>query len=88
MRHGFMEIPGVPPLLSLMQNRYPGWTYDVGDTSFFLARDTIRATGESKVMALWREKLFAFLGRNAAQVAEYYSLSPNRVLERGGQINI
>jgi KUP system potassium uptake protein len=52
VRHGFMEIPGVPPLLSLMQNRYPGWTYDVGDTSFFLARDTIRATGESKVMAL------------------------------------
>jgi KUP system potassium uptake protein len=52
-----------------------------------LARDTIRATGESKVMALWREKLFAFLGRNAAQAAEYYSLPPNRVVEMGGQIN-
>jgi KUP system potassium uptake protein len=39
-------------------------------------------------MALWREKLFAFLGRNAAQAAEYYSLPPNRVVEMGGQINI
>jgi len=88
VRHGFMEIPDVPALLSLVQKQIPGWTYDVGDTSFFLARDTIRATGESKVMALWREKLFAFLGRNAAQAAEYYSLPPNRVVEMGGQINI
>ena len=32
--------------------------------------------------------LFAFLGRNAAQAAEYYSLPPNRVVELGGQINM
>jgi KUP system potassium uptake protein len=86
--HGFMEIPDVPVLLTLIQKQIPGWTYDAADTSFFLARDTIRATGESKAMALWREKLFAFLGRNAAQAAEYYSLPPNRVVELGGQINM
>jgi len=88
VRHGFMEIPDVPVLLTLIQKQIPGWTYDAADTSFFLARDTIRATGESKAMALWREKLFAFLGRNAAQAAEYYSLPPNRVVELGGQINM
>jgi KUP system potassium uptake protein len=48
----------------------------------------VLATGESKAMALWREKLFAFLGRNAAQAAEYYSLPANRVVELGGQINL
>jgi KUP system potassium uptake protein len=88
VRHGFMEIPDVPALLLLIQKQIPGWTYDAADTSFFLARDTIRATGESKAMALWRDKLFAFLGRNAAQAAEYYSLPPNRVVEMGGQINL
>ena len=61
-------------LFSLTPEPLPGWTYDVGDTSFFLARDTIRRTGESKVMSLWREKLFTFLGPNAAHPAEYYSL--------------
>ena len=88
VRHGFMEIPDVPVLLTFIEKQIPGWTYDAADTSFFLARDTIRATGESKAMALWRDKLFAFLGRNAAQAAEYYSLPPNRVVELGGQINM
>ncbi|MGI4858213.1 MAG: potassium transporter Kup [Janthinobacterium lividum] len=88
VRHGFMEIPNVPALLRLIEKDIPGWQYEVEDTSFFLARDTIIATGETKAMALWRDKLFAFLGRNAARASEYYSLPPNRVVELGGQINI
>lgn len=66
----------------------PAWRYEAADTSFFLARDTIVATGASKSMPLWREKLFAFLARNAAQAAEYYSLPANRVVEMGGRINL
>ena len=88
VRHGFMEIPNVPAILELAQKQMPNWTYEAADTSFFLARDTIVATGESKSMPLWREKLFAFLARNGAQAAEYYSLPANRVVEMGGQINI
>ncbi len=88
VRHGFMEIPNVPAVLLLVAKAIPDWEYEPADTSFFLARDTVLATGESKEMALWREKLFAFLGRNAAQAAEYYSLPANRVVELGGQINL
>ncbi|QDQ83277.1 potassium transporter Kup [Paraburkholderia megapolitana] len=88
VRHGFMEIPNVPAILELAKTQMPNWRYEPADTSFFLARDTILATGASKAMPLWREKLFAFLGRNAAQAAEYYSLPANRVVELGGQINI
>jgi KUP system potassium uptake protein len=88
VRHGFMEIPNVPAILQLITQRVPDWQYEPADTSFFLARDTVLATGASKDMALWREKLFAFLGRNAAQAAEYYSLPANRVVELGGQINL
>ena len=88
VRNGFMEIPNVPAILLLVAKKIPDWQYEPQDTSFFLARDTVLATGESKAMALWREKLFAFLGRNAAQAAEYYSLPANRVVELGGQINL
>lgn len=88
VRHGFMEIPNVPVLLELAQKHMPNWTYEPAETSFFLSRDAIMATGESKAMFLWREKLFALLARNAAQAAEYYGLPANRVIEMGGQINI
>jgi KUP system potassium uptake protein len=88
VRHGFMELPNVPAILELAQKQMPAWRYEAADTSFFLARDTIVATGASKSMPLWREKLFAFLARNAAQAAEYYSLPANRVVEMGGQINL
>ncbi len=88
VHHGFMEIPNVPVLLELAQKQMPTWTYDPAETSFFLSRDAIMATGESKAMFLWREKLFALLARNAAQAAEYYGLPANRVIEMGGQINI
>lgn len=88
VRHGFMEIPNIPNVLRLLERRIPGWHYDPADVSFFLGRDTIVATGKSHVMSLWRERLFAFLARNAAQAAEYFSLPPNRVVEMGGQVNL
>jgi KUP system potassium uptake protein len=39
-------------------------------------------------MAVWREKLFALLGRNAARASEYYSLPADRVVELGEQISL
>jgi len=86
--HGFMEIPNIPAILELVEKQIPDWQYDPNSTSFFLARNTIVVTGESKSMLLWREKLFALLARNAAPAAEYYNLPTNRVVEMGGQINI
>lgn len=88
VRHGFMEIPNVPAVLRLVEKRIPDWHYDPVDVSFFLGRDTIVATGKSHAISLWRERLFAFLARNAAQAAEYFSLPPNRVVEMGGQVNL
>ena len=88
VRHGFVEIPNVPAVLKLLEKRIPDWTYEPADVSFFLGRDTVVATGQSHAMSLWRERLFAFLARNGAQAAEYFSLPPNRVVEMGGQINL
>ncbi|WP_425306921.1 KUP/HAK/KT family potassium transporter [Caballeronia zhejiangensis] len=88
VRHGFIEIPNIPAVLALVETRVPNWHYDPLDVSFFLGRDTIVATGKSHAMALWRERLFAFLVRNAAQAADYFSLPPNRVVEMGGPVNL
>lgn len=88
VRHGFMEIPNVPAVLKLVERHIPEWHFEPSEVSFFLGRDTIVATGQSRGMSLWRERLFAFLARNAAQAAEYLSLPPNRVVEMGGQVNL
>jgi KUP system potassium uptake protein len=37
-------------------------------------------------MALWRERLFATMYRNAGSIAGYFGLPPNRVVELGSQI--
>jgi KUP system potassium uptake protein len=58
------------------------------DTSFFLARQTLLATGTRPGMAVWREKLFSWMLRNAESAMEFFKLPPNRVVELGSQVEI
>ena len=37
-------------------------------------------------MALWREKLFAFMARNAQRPTAFFRLPANRVVELGGEV--
>jgi len=39
-------------------------------------------------MALWREKLFAGMHRNASAAADFLSLPANRVVELGTKVQI
>jgi hypothetical protein len=39
-------------------------------------------------MAIWREKLFAWMLRNAASAMEFFRLPVNRVVELGSQVEI
>jgi KUP system potassium uptake protein len=39
-------------------------------------------------MAIWREKLFSFMTRNAQGAALFFRLPPNRVVEMGAQIEL
>ena len=41
-----------------------------------------------EAMALWREKLFAWMLRNAATAMEFFRLPTNRVVELGSQVEI
>ena len=57
-------------------------------TSFFLGRQKVVATREQPGMALWREKLFAWMLRSSESAMEYFKLPTNRVVELGSQLRI
>ena len=57
------------------------------DTSFFLSRQTLLASARPG-MAIWREKLFAWMLRNAESAMEFFKLPTNRVVELGSQLQI
>jgi KUP system potassium uptake protein len=64
-----------------------GGPFEIMQTSFFLSRQTLLAS-EHPGMALWREKLFAWMMRNAATPMEFFRLPTNRVVELGSQVEI
>ena len=54
--------------------------FDLSNVSFFLGRETPVPTVHPP-LALWREKLFAFMTRNAVSAADYFQIPPKRVVE-------
>ena len=57
------------------------------ETSYFLSRDTVIPTFGGG-MAMWREKLFASMHRNAAGAADFLNLPTNRLVELGTKVEI
>jgi KUP system potassium uptake protein len=82
-RFGFLEDPDVPKFLRLA--RIPDYMPEY--TTFFLGRETVIPT-KRPGMALWREKLFAVMSRNAQPATAFFNLPPDRVVEMGSQIAI
>jgi KUP system potassium uptake protein len=58
------------------------------DTSFFLARQTLLPSTKRSGLPLWRERLFAWMLRNAVSAMEFFKLPTNRVVELGSQLEI
>jgi KUP system potassium uptake protein len=85
LRYGFMEEIDVPEALATARDCGP--TCKMMDTSFFLARQTL-ITSPRPGMAVWREKLFAWMLRNAESAMEFFKLPHNRVVELGSQLEI
>ncbi|WP_374436282.1 potassium transporter Kup [Inhella sp.] len=85
LHFGFKNEPDVPEALALLRGR--GITLDDMDTSYFLSRDIVIPTIGSG-MAMWREKLFASMHRNAAGIADFLHLPANRVVELGSKVEI
>jgi KUP system potassium uptake protein len=85
LRYGFMEEIDVPRVLANLKECGP--VCKMMDTSFFLARQTLIASARPG-MAIWREKLFAWMLRNAESAMEFFKLPTNRVIELGSQLEI
>ncbi|HWI89005.1 MAG TPA: potassium transporter Kup [Sphingomicrobium sp.] len=85
LRYGFMEEIDVPAALAQLRDCGP--QCKMMDTSFFLARQTLLASSRPG-MAIWREKLFAWMLRNAESAMEFFKLPTNRVVELGSQVEI
>lgn len=85
INYGFMEDPDVPAVLADTQTCGPA--FKMMDTSFFLARQTLLPSAHPG-MAIWREKLFSWMLRNAESAMEFFKLPTNRVVELGSQVEI
>ena len=80
-----MEAPDVPRALT--RCRTQGLRVKLGETSYYLGRETLLTTGDS-AMARWRKSLFAYLSRNARPATAFFGLPPNRVVELGMQVRL
>ena len=85
MVYGFMQDPNVPDALRAAQSR--GLEVDADDVTYFLGRETILVT-HRRGMAIWREKLFVLMTRNAVRATAFFRLPPERVVELGVQVEI
>jgi len=85
LRFGFADDPNVPAALHECTKQ--GLDIKMMDTTFFLSRETIVAT-DRPGMVMWRDKLFAFLARNALPATAFFSIPGNRLIELGAQVEI
>jgi len=83
--YGFKEDPDIPELLEESGRR--GFEFEMMETSFFVSRETLIPTGKPG-MALWRERLFASMSKNAVKASEFFQIPTNRVVELGTQIEL
>ena len=82
---GFTEDPEVPALLEACGR--VGFEFDMMDTSFFVSRETLIAS-VTPGMAMWRERLFVSMSRNAVKATDFFRVPTNRVVELGSQIEL
>ena len=85
LRHGFMENVDVPAAMKTVRDC--GGPIGVSDTSYFLSRETLIPSSRPG-MAIWRERLFAWMVRNAESPMAFFKLPTNRVVELGSQLEI
>ncbi len=84
LHFGFADAPVVPTALEAHAAEFP---IDIAETSFFLGRETPVPTMHPDLPP-WREKLYAFMTRNAVSASSYFQIPPKRVVELGTQVEL
>ena len=83
--YGFKETPDALKIIDDLKAY--GIECESMDTSYFLARDSVIPSAIPG-MAIWREKIFAWMYQNAAKPSDFYQIPTNRVVELGAKIEI
>jgi KUP system potassium uptake protein len=83
--YGFKEDPDVPEVMDEAGKR--GFIFEMMETSFFVSRETLIPT-VSPGMAMWRERLFVSMSKNAVKASEFFQIPTNRVVELGTQVEL
>ncbi len=83
--YGFMETPSVPKILE--HARRKDCNIDMGATSFFLSRRSLRVSSKSE-MPRWQERLFIALAGSAEDATTYFQIPTDRVVEVGTQVAV
>jgi KUP system potassium uptake protein len=86
LHYGFMDEVDIPRDLAGIKTC--GEPFNMMSTSFFLGRQKLIAAKKAPGMALWREKLFAWMLKSSESAMEFFRLPTNRVIELGSQLQI
>ena len=86
LHYGFMEEVDIPRDLGAVTGI--GEPFDMMRTSFFLGRQKLIPSKDKPGMAVWRERLFAWMTKSSESAMEYFQLPVNRVIELGSQLQI
>lgn len=85
LRYGYMEEPDVPAALKSIR---PPQIELSSRPTFFLGKEGIIPSRRRRGMALWRERLFAWMSRNTPSALFSFCLPPDQTIELRGQIEI
>jgi KUP system potassium uptake protein len=85
IRLGFMNDTNIPKILAGCSEL--GLDIVPIETTYFLSRETVVPTPDGGMMQ-WREKLFATMSRNSSDIAEFFKLPDNSVVELGTRVQI
>ena len=85
VHYGFMDERNVPEALQGID--LPELQFDPLQTTYFINRTKVVPT-DLPGMALWREKMFALMYRNATNAADFFRLPPSQVIEIGTRVEV
>jgi len=84
-RYGFMEDPSITDIIEHCRRRK--LEIPLEGTTFFLGREELVST-DRPGMARWRERLFAYMSRNALRATAFFQIPSTQVFEVGAQVEL
>ena len=83
---GSCRYPNIPQCFRRAKDF--GLTIDPETVTYYLGRETLVSTKHWPSMMGWREKLFAFMSRNAIRATDFYQIPPDRTVELGLRLRL